>query len=230
MSHTRCRFTQSEGCGRFTVGQVLEVSHENAFAVVVAELPQSHLEAAPELLPHRRRGWRQAIVAQLVDQLDGRTVFVSVPVRTLLSVNAALPGLTMTSVRVDQSVESDAPEPSVKGNRAVARVLLHTPTRLDENLLHDITGVDARRQRGIEPQLDDPAQSVPVPRKQQIHNSRHLFRRRVKVLACRCLGATCRGRHSATNPDGLFPYATGRRCITGSVREKEGRGKPGTRN
>ena len=69
----------------------------------------------------------------------------------------------MPAVLVDHVVAGDLAEPEVERHDRVAEVFGQPLVGLEQDLLHDVAGVDPPRQGVVEPQADHPPQGLAVP-------------------------------------------------------------------
>jgi hypothetical protein len=86
----------------------------------------------------------------------------------LLAVEAAPLGLAVTAVSVDDVVLGDVPQPQMKGHGRVFQIIGQAAMCFEKHVLHDVAGIDARRQGRIEAQTDDAPQRLAVNGQQML--------------------------------------------------------------
>ena len=167
MAHAGGGFRQPERLSHLLVGELLEVAHEDDLAVVVGKFFEHFLKAAFQLVTERGGGGRQFPVDELPGQLHGRTVGPFL-VQPLLLVDAAPLRLAMAAVRVDDAVLRQAAQPEVERHRRIAEIFGEAFARFEEDVLHDVAGIDARRNGAVEAEADHPPHRLAMPGEQLI--------------------------------------------------------------
>ena len=105
---------------------------------------------ALHLAAHGRRRRRQFGIDQLPGQLVRRVVRQEGGDQRLLAVEAAPLRLAVAAMGVDDVVLGDVPQPEVKGHERIVQIVLQPAVRFEQHVLHDVAGIDARRQRRVQ--------------------------------------------------------------------------------
>src|SRR5580704_5671855 len=146
---------KSQCLGRLRIAQLLEVSHEHDFRVLLFHLVQGRKKPSFQLFANGGGGGRQFVVAKLGRQVE-RGVLGKPRSQRLLAIDTPPLGLPMAAMRVDHMILGQLAEPQMKRDLRVAEIIAQPTARLPQYVLHDIAGVDPRSQRPIQPQLHHP--------------------------------------------------------------------------
>ena len=143
IAHAGRRLTQAKSFGDLAVRQVFLMPHEDDLAVVFGEVLQSGHESRLQFATDRGRRWREFVITQLPRQIERRLVRV-IRIEPLLAIDAAALGRPVPTMHVDQPVLCELPQPQVKRHGRVFDVITHPLARFEQDVLHNIAGVDAR--------------------------------------------------------------------------------------
>ncbi len=125
-------------------------------AIVRVETLDGVSQAASQLLFQHGRGGRElAMVAQLLGQIHRRPVRVHRFGDRAFAIDGAPCCLMVPTMRVDESVAGDLPQPKMKRHHRIAKVFAHSAIRLDQRLLNDVAGIDAALHGTVHPQRDE---------------------------------------------------------------------------
>src|SRR5262245_13452797 len=106
----------------------------------------------------------------------------------LLAIDVAFLRLVMPTMRIDEMVFRQMPQPDKKRHRRVLQIVLQPATRFEHDLLHNIAGVDALHDSRIEPQVDHAAHRLAMTRQQLLNGvGPDLSSLVAKLLRVRCL-------------------------------------------
>lgn len=78
----------------------------------------------------------------------------------------------MPAVHVDQPVFRELPQPEMKRHRAALDEVIQSLTGFEQDILHDVAGIDSGRNRSVQPHLDHLSHGVPVPLHQFVDGGR----------------------------------------------------------
>lgn len=145
--------------------------HQNDVAVVVAKFLQSGQESLLNF-PSNRSGFRgELAVGKHAVEVQRRPLGTA-GTNTLLTIDAPPLSATMPTVHVDQPVLRELPQPEMKRHRPAFDEIVQPLTGFQQNVLHDVTGVDAGRDCPVQPHLDNLPHGISVPLHQFVDSSR----------------------------------------------------------
>ena len=169
MPHPGRRLAEFEGHRDLLIRQSLEMTHDQYLAVVVTELLQRCLEAVRELVADCRRRRSELLIREVMEQVDARPIAEGRRCERPLPIDAATLRDAVSTVRIDDTIESDTSQPEVKWHVRSVEIVTEPPVRLDQRLLYDVAGVDTTRHRTIEPHADQSVQGLPVTVQQTLY-------------------------------------------------------------
>ena len=151
---------------------MLEVSHDDDFAVGFVQLIQCQHEPFFHFLPQGRCRRRQFRIPQQRGEVGGRLIVGRETADVLLAIDRTSLGRPMPTMHVDDAVFRQLTQPQMKRHGWAADIVRQSLRRFQQHILHDITRIDAPRHSLIQTHLHHPPHSFAMPIHQPIHGRR----------------------------------------------------------
>ena len=146
--------------------------HHDDFAIVLVKFAKRTEKPTFQFPANRSGGGREFLVFETGKPIEVRAIRISTGDHRFFPVDRSALSTPMPTVHVDDAIFRQLPEPKVKRHGTIADEVVEPCVRLDQYVLHDITGIHTTRQSPVKSQLHHTTQRLPMPFHQMIDGMR----------------------------------------------------------